>query len=202
MSKLDAWLDARLDAINAAEVKVKAPAARPPVPASPAPRAKVDWTRHPLVLVGALSAALILAAVIFRSGGSVVGPDDVPAPVSGLVAELDAAMNGSTAKDDAQYLSKVCDSILYRLKTDWKSGNKLDTRGEAIALVGNAGYYATNGVFGSKYPGLPAIIAKHFGNTWEQDDEGNLKAGKLSDSDRAAFEAKWKELRDALKGVR
>jgi len=152
--------------------------------------------------VGALSAALILAAVIFRSGNNAVGPNPTPSPVSGLVAELDAAMNGSTAKDDAEYLSKVCDSVLYRLKTDWKSGNKLDTRGEAVALVGNAGYYATNGVFGAKYPGLPAIIAKHFGNTWEQDGEGNLKAGKLSASDRVAFEAKWKELRDALKGVR
>ena len=200
MSRIDELLDARLDALNrkpeAAYVAPEPKATNNDV------RAKVDWTRHPLVLVGALSAALILAAVIFRSGNSSVGPNPTPSPVSGLVAELDAAMNGSTAKDDAEYLSKVCDSVLYRLKTDWKSGNKLDTRGEAVALVGNAGYYATNGVFGAKYPGLPAIIAKHFGNTWEQDGEGNLKAGKLSASDRVAFEAKWKELRDALKGVR
>lgn len=202
MSKIDAWLDARLDAINAAGVASQPKPVAEPAPVKKAPRVRVDWARHPLVLVGALSAALILAALIFRSGGSSIAPDVVPGPVSGLVAELDAAMNGSTAKDDAEYLSKVCDSVLYRLKTDWKSGNKLDTRGEAVALVGNVGYYATNGVFGSKYPSLPGIIAKHFGNSWEQDDEGNLKAGKLSDSDRAAFEVKWKELRDALKGVR
>jgi len=200
MRRIDELLDARLEALNRKpEAAYVAPKPKAP---SNGVRAKVDWTRHPLVLVGALSAALIFAAAIFRSGGSAVSPDNTPSPVSGLVAELDAAMNGSTAKDDAEYLSKVCDSILYRLKTDWKSGNKLDTRGEAVALVGNAGYYATNGVFGSKYPGLSAIIAKHFGNTWEQDGEGNLKAGKLSDSDRLAFEAKWKELRDALKGVR
>ncbi len=200
MSRIEELLDARLDALNRKpEAAYVAPE---PKATNNAVRAKVDWTRHPLVLVGALSAALILAAVIFRSGGSTVGPNPSPSPASGLVVDLNNAMNGSTAKDDAEYLSKVCDSVLYRLKTDWKSGKKLDTRGEAVALVGNVGYYATNGVFGSKYPGLPGIIAKHFGNSWETDNDGNLKAGDLSAADRATFEAKWKELRDALKGVR
>lgn len=154
-----------------------------------------------MFLVVAILGASAVAYKVFFADTLADGQADVR-PDRGTSDYARDIENIGMTPEHALYFAKVFDGSANRMEADGKSKDPIvDQRSEVLDHLAAVGQLSTIGNDAANYRRLPDVIEEAFSGVFEEDDDGKLLGGRLTDDDRDEVVERYRELAEGFRGA-